>query len=193
MQVQHNGYVGAQKLVFVRGKGPTLLGRDWLKKIMLNRTSISSVVSGIYFPTLELITTKYKELLQSGVGILNQFKASINLKERAISGFCRPHTVPFTINRVETQWFGKIWDPMQSKPCQMGCTYRAFLKKDEGMRISGDYNVTVIQALSVDQCLPPKLLNLFASLTGGPKFTKLDLTSAYQYVRLSAPWYCLGY
>ena len=31
VQVQHNGYTGTHQLVVVGGKGPTLLGRDWLK------------------------------------------------------------------------------------------------------------------------------------------------------------------
>ena len=48
----------------------------------------------------------------------------------------------------------------------------------------GIYKVTVNQALRVDQYPLPKPSDLFASRTGGRKFSKLDLTSAYQQVPL---------
>ena len=53
-------------------------------------------------------------------------------------------------------------------------------KKKGGIRLCGDYKVTINQ----DQYPLPKPSDLFASLTGGKKFTKLDLTSAYQQVPL---------
>ena len=52
------------------------------------------------------------------------------------------------------------------------------------MQLCGDYKVTINQALQVDRYPLPNPSNLFASLTGGQKFTKLDLTSVYQQVPL---------
>ena len=52
-------------------------------------------------------------------------------------------------------------------------------KKDGKVRICGDYKVTVNQALEVDQYPLPKPGELFASLAGGKKFSKLDLSQAY--------------
>ena len=57
-------------------------------------------------------------------------------------------------------------------------------KRKGGIRLCGDYKVTINQALQVDQYSLPKPSDLLASLTGGKKFTKLDLTSAYQQVPL---------
>ena len=53
------------------------------------------------------------------------------------------------------------------------------------MRICGDYKVTVNPVLQVDQYPVPKAEDLFATLAGGQKFTKLDLSHAYQQVLLS--------
>ena len=53
------------------------------------------------------------------------------------------------------------------------------LKKDGQLRICGDYKLTVNQALETEQYPLPKPEDLFATLTGGRKFTKLDLSHAY--------------
>lgn len=51
-------------------------------------------------------------------------------------------------------------------------------KKDGRYRISGDYKVTINPSLDINL---PNPSDLFASLAGGQKFTKLDLSQAYQY------------
>ena len=49
-------------------------------------------------------------------------------------------------------------------------------KKDGTIRICGDFKVTVNPYLDVDQHPLPKPTELFACLTGGKRFTKLDLS-----------------
>ena len=57
-------------------------------------------------------------------------------------------------------------------------------KKDGSLRLCWDYKVTVNPALNVDQYSLPKPADLLSSLAGGQRFSKLDLTSAYQQVPL---------
>ena len=52
-------------------------------------------------------------------------------------------------------------------------------KKDGQLCNCGDYKVTVNQALETKQYLLPKPEDLFATLVGDKKFTKLDLSHAY--------------
>ena len=58
-------------------------------------------------------------------------------------------------------------------------------KKDGKFRICGDYKVSVNQVLEVDQYPLPKPEDLFATLAGGKKFSKLDLSQAYQQLPLN--------
>ncbi|XP_056150236.1 uncharacterized protein K02A2.6-like, partial [Lampris incognitus] len=57
-------------------------------------------------------------------------------------------------------------------------------KKDDSVRICGDYKVTINPWLNVEQYPLPKTQDLFAKLAGGQQFTKLDLSQAYQQVLL---------
>ena len=57
-------------------------------------------------------------------------------------------------------------------------------KKDGHVRICGDYKVSINPFLAVDQHSLPNAEEIFASLTGGQKFTKLDLSQAYQQLLL---------
>ena len=58
------------------------------------------------------------------------------------------------------------------------------VKPDGGVRICGDYKVTVNSTLEVDQHPLPNPEELFVALSGGEKFTKLDLSRAYQQILL---------
>ena len=53
--------------------------------------------------------------------------------------------------------------------------------KTEGqIRLCGDYKVTINPVLEVDQYPLPKPDNIFATLSTGKVFSKIDLTHAYQ-------------
>ena len=57
-------------------------------------------------------------------------------------------------------------------------------KKDGSIRLCGNYKLTINPCLLVDQYPLPKPADLMTCLTGGQRFTKLDLRSAYQQMPL---------
>ena len=58
------------------------------------------------------------------------------------------------------------------------------MKKDGTLRLYGDYKVTINQALIPDNYPFPKIEDIFAALGGGKLFSKLELSHAYQQIRL---------
>ena len=58
------------------------------------------------------------------------------------------------------------------------------VKEDGTVRICGDYKLTVNQASKLESYSVPRVEDLFASLSGGRLFSKIDLTNAYQQMRL---------
>ena len=53
------------------------------------------------------------------------------------------------------------------------------------MRICGDFRTTVNPISKLNHYLLPRIEDLFATLSQGKIFTKLDLTQAYQQLKLS--------
>lgn len=63
----------------------------------------------------------------------------------------------------------------------MGSSYST---RDQKIRICGDYKVTINQSAKIDKYPIPRIDDLFTSLSGGKQFSKLDLSHAYQQLKL---------
>ncbi|GFU53298.1 uncharacterized protein K02A2.6 [Trichonephila clavipes] len=53
------------------------------------------------------------------------------------------------------------------------------IKQNGNLRICGDYKVTINSGLKIEQYLLPRIEDIFAELSGGEFFTKIDLSEAY--------------
>ena len=118
---------------------------------------------------------------------MNTFEASLHLKPGATPKFLKARSVPFAMKEaieaeldrleragvVEKVTHSKWAAPVVPVP-----------KGDGRLRLCGDYKVTINPALEVDQYPLPKPDDLFATLAGGKRFTKIDLTQAYQQMAL---------
>ena len=64
----------------------------------------------------------------------------------------------------------------------------AVLKSDrKNVRVCGDFQMTVNPVSRLNRYPLPKVEDLFATLAEGKIFTKLDLTQAYQQLKLDTP------
>ena len=70
-------------------------------------------------------------------------------------------------------------EPVQFSECAAPIV--PILKPDDSIRICGDYKTTVNQVSKLDSYPIPKVEDLLATLGGGEKFTKLDMSQAYQH------------
>ena len=136
---------------------------------------------------LETLLDKYGQIFQPGLSTMTQFKAHLTLKPGTTPVFRRPHSVPFAIREKVS----KELDRLEEQGVLRRVDYSEWAapvvpvpKKDGSIRICGDYKVTINPHLQIDQYPLPKPSDLFSCLTGGQSFTKLDLTAAYQQMRL---------
>ena len=58
------------------------------------------------------------------------------------------------------------------------------VKPDGNIRICGDYKLTINKASETETYPLPRIDDIFASLSGGRVFSKLDLSHAYQQLEL---------
>ena len=168
-------------LLIVPGDGPALWGRNWLSAIQLNWPYIKNITQGI-----EPMLSKYSELFKEELGTLKGVEIKLSIAKDATPRFKSPVSYALRgavekdlkrlekLGVIEKTSFSHWAAPIVTVP-----------KPDGSVRICGDYKITINPVLEVHQYPVSKQEDLFATLTGGQKFTKLDLSHAYQQVLLS--------
>ena len=115
------------------------------------------------------------------------FKAKLNLKPGSKPQFCRPRQVPYALKDAVDRELKHLEDSkvIERIPhSEWGTPLVAVSKGDGSVRLCGDYRRTVNPFLEIDQYPLPLPEDLMAALTGGYKFSKLDLSTAYQQMIL---------
>jgi hypothetical protein len=186
VDVQYGEQQATLNLVIVDGKGPPLLGRDWLAVIRLDWGQFHKVeveVNG----TLEAVLGRHSTLFKAGLGTIHGLEAKLYLKDGAKAKFCRVRQVPFAVREkveieIDRQVALGILEPV--KFSEWATPVVPIMKKDGSVRLCGDYKITVNQATETDTYPLPRIEDMLASVAGGTVFSTLDLAHAYQQVVL---------
>jgi hypothetical protein len=173
------------KLIVSKGNKPNLLGRDWLSSIKLNWGSIFAVGED----DLEQLKGQYKHLFKSNQKgkPIKGFKADIKVKEDAKPIFCKARPVPYALKENLEKELSKLQEKgiiYQVKTSEWAAPIVVVPKSDKSIRICEDYKVTVNKCIHEEQYPLPNTEDMFATLAGGKKFTKLDLAQAYSQLEL---------
>ncbi|KAK3107500.1 hypothetical protein FSP39_015888 [Pinctada imbricata] len=176
-------------LLVVPQDGPPLLGRDWLSRLRLDWLNIKSVnsLATTKKTALDDVLADQKELFSEGIGKMKHIKGSISVKPDAPTVFLKARTVPYSLRSKVEEELDKLQSEgiIESVPhSQWATPIVPALKKNGNVRVCGDYRVTVNPVIRLEQYPLPKIEDIFASLAGGKKFTKLDLTQAYHHMEL---------
>ena len=138
-------------------------------------------------PALITLLDQHKAVFAEGLGTVKTNRAKLHLRSAATPKFCKARSIPFAINDI----IGAELDSLEAAGILEKVSHSDWAtpiatvpKKDGSYQICGDYKVTVNPVLDVDQYPLPNPTDLFASLSGGQKFTKLDLSKAYQQLLL---------
>ncbi|XP_064483050.1 uncharacterized protein K02A2.6-like [Ornithodoros turicata] len=179
----HNGNGYELPLLIAKNRGnsrmPTLLGRDWLRHLRLNWPQIANVNT----VNEKVMVESYRDVFTKNMGVIKNFSASIVLKEGARPVFCKARPVPYALRDKVEKELRELEKQGVISPVQQSqwATPLDVVPKNggNGVRLCGDYRVTVNPAITVAHYPLPLPEDVFASLSGGTHFTVLDLSKAY--------------
>ena len=184
VRAEHNGQEVMLPLIVTGGTGPTLLGRNWLSSLPLNWKEIFTIHT---CKSLFDVLDSYSDVFAGGLGTVQGVTAAIHVDQSATPRFFKARPLPYTLKSKVEKELERLEQQGVIEPVQFAdwaAPIVPVVKSDGSIRICGDYKVTVNQAAKVDQYPIPRIDDLFASLSGGKKYTKLDLSHAYQQVPL---------
>ncbi|XP_033993597.1 uncharacterized protein K02A2.6-like [Trematomus bernacchii] len=179
-------------LIVVKGDGPSLLGRGWLEEIHLSWKKIklrhkSQVLKHLKTEdkSLQQVLSKHENVFKEELGTLKGMKATIHVKADAVPRFFRPRSVPYAMRTKVDEEIDRLLKEGVISPvkhAEWAAPVVPILKPVGTVRLCGDYKLTVNTVSSLEQYPIPRMEDLFAALTGGKQFTKLDMSHAYQQI-----------
>ena len=171
-------------LVIVKGDGPSLLGCNWLEQLRLDWNEIYCLRPY----SLESVLEHHQSVFEEGLGTLQGHKVKIVIDPNASPRFCKARPVPYALkDKVEAELDHLVaegtLEPVQF--ADWAAPIVVVLKSDKtSVRICGDFKQTINPVSKLDKYPIPKVEDLFATLSGGRVFSKIDLSQAYQQLPL---------
>ena len=129
-------------------------------------------------PLHELLS-KYQDVFAEGLGTLKGVKAKIYVDQGAEPKCIKARAVPYALRtnvEVELERLEREGIISLVEFSEWAAPIVPVAKSNGTVRICGDYKLTVNQVSKLDNYPIPKTEDLLATLGGGEKFTKLDMS-----------------
>ncbi|XP_050305606.1 uncharacterized protein LOC126742843 [Anthonomus grandis grandis] len=186
----YNNYI--LKTYVIKNGGPPLIGRNGLKMLNIGLCKIDSNNNNrlLYVNSetkLQYLLKHFGQIFDGTLGTFNKFKVTLKLKENAIPRFFKPRPVPIALKpKIDEELDRLIKNKVLilTEFSKWATPIVPILKKNGGLRICGDFKVTLNPQLEFQQFPLPRIEYLFSRLEGGLKFSKIDLSEAYQQILL---------
>ena len=184
MDVVYRDQQAKLKLVIVKQDDPCLLGRDWLKAIKFDVSFIHTVTASV--TNIQQLLTIHATLFKEGLGLFKGVVAKLLLDPSGEKQpkFYKARTVPFALKERIEKELGRLQAEGIISPVHWAAPIVPVVKQDGSVRICGDYKLTANRVITLESYPIPRIEELFASLSGGVKFSKLDLKNAYLQLEL---------
>ncbi|KAF8791648.1 uncharacterized protein K02A2.6-like [Argiope bruennichi] len=185
VQIQYKDQINTETIYLVHAKVNAVFGREWLRNFQLDWSSIKAVRVGncnSRTNKLNILLQKYEKIFSPGIGKLEKFCCRLQMKPNYKPVFFKPRPVPFALKeRIETELkrlvAEDIIEPVTYS--EWATPIVPVIKQNGNLRICGDYKVTINPGLKIEQYPLPRIEDIFAELSGGEFFTKIDLSEAY--------------
>ncbi|XP_023311910.1 uncharacterized protein K02A2.6-like isoform X3 [Anoplophora glabripennis] len=182
--VTYNNITKKVKFYVVHSGTVSILGRDFMKNFKIQLSMVNTVVKG---DVMNGLVSKYSDVFSEKLGCFKLSKVSLQLKPGARPVFCKPRNVPIAFKKPLEEELRKleaegVISPVESSP--HGTPLVVVLKTDGKIRVCGDYKSTVNRYLEEVRYPLPKIDEIFSKLHQGKKFSKIDLSQAYNQFEL---------
>ncbi|XP_064486121.1 uncharacterized protein K02A2.6-like [Ornithodoros turicata] len=190
VQVKFREKCSRLQLYVARTPRPALFGREWIQEFKLLEetngifktwTATTSSQEEVKNKLNQVLET-YKVVFEDSIGKLKGIKATLNLKENVQPKFLRARQVPYALKE---KVFAEL-DRLESEGIltkvnvsEWATPIVPVVKPNGTVRICGDFKSTINQHLVVDEYPLPLVEDIFAKLSGGQKYTKIDLRQAF--------------
>ncbi|KAL7859591.1 hypothetical protein SRHO_G00147380 [Serrasalmus rhombeus] len=162
----------------VAGEGSNLLGRDWIKILLLDWPALLDGLFLVSDCSLAAVLEDHKSVFEDKLGELKGTKVTINVDDMVPPRFCKARPVPLALQKkVETELTrlveSGILQPVTYS--EWAAPIVPVLKGDGSIRICGDYKLTVNVASQVEHYLLPRIDELFAKLAGEDEMEEQEM------------------
>ncbi|XP_045535455.1 uncharacterized protein K02A2.6-like [Papilio machaon] len=178
-----NKHCDSLHLYVIKGGARPLLGREWMQALNLKQISLNVIRDDDF---VNQLCKEFPEVFSDKLGTCKRTirlqlvdKEPVYLRARPLPLALRAR-VERELARLEAD--GAIYRVEYS---DYGTPIVPVVKSNGDIRICGDYKMTINPKLKRDFYPLPRIEELFASLRGGEKFTKIDLRHAYEQCLLS--------
>ena len=131
--------------------------------------------------SLPTVLDQFKDVFAEKLGTVLSAKVKLAVEESARTKFCKPRPVPLGMKAAVEQELERLEKGVLEKVIfSERATPIVAVPKDGQVRIRGDHKVTMNPVLNIAQYPLPRSEDLFVTLTGRTRFTKLNLTNAYR-------------
>ena len=171
-------------LLVVKQDGPNLIGRNWLTGIQLDWKNIFTVTGEWQ---LDELLHQHNSVFEDKLGSVRDMKVKLLVEENSKPKFFKARTLPLALrDKVSDEL-----DNLQAKGVIVPVKFSSWtapvvpvIKRDGNVRLCRDYKLT-INSVAKNEVYPlPRIEDLFASVSGGKVFSKLDLSHAYLQLQL---------
>lgn len=195
-EVQYGGWKGNLWLYVVSGARSILLGRDWMRELPLEWSSVLHTggigkVSGGEGPTLDDVLANHTELFQPGLGTLQNITAKLYLKEGSKPVREKAYRIPLALRETVESEIDRlvkegIIEPVEYSEWASGVV--PVLKENGKIRLCGNFKPTINPCLQ--DLSPPQIHmdDILAKLSGSKFFTTLDLSAAYNQMEVDSSY-----
>lgn len=171
-------------LQVVKGTGPSLLGRNWLGVIKLDWHEIFWLQNA----SLAEVLDKHKAVFEPSLGKVTGYEAKIIVDPTVPPKYSKARSVPYFYQDKVNKEFDRLVEEGTLEPVkhfECASLIIPVLKPDkQSVRICGDFKRTVNLVSKLDRYPIPRIEDLFAQLSKGKRYTKLDLSQVYLQVPL---------